>query len=67
MDPVKPAGAPRKPRIATAWLGGCSGCHMSFVDLDERLIEIAARCPVHRTLESEVKIRTRLREPSVDP
>jgi NAD-reducing hydrogenase small subunit len=44
MDPVKPAGGPdtpRKPRIATAWLGGCSGCHMSFVDLDERLIEIA--------------------------
>ena len=34
MDPVKP-------RIATAWLGGCSGCHMSFVDMDERLIEIA--------------------------
>lgn len=33
----------------------------------DRLIEIAARCPVHRTLESEVKIRTRLREPSVDP
>jgi len=40
MDPVK-AAPPRKPRIATAWLGGCSGCHMSFVDLDERLIEIA--------------------------
>jgi NAD-reducing hydrogenase small subunit len=42
MDPVKAAvPAARKPRIATAWLGGCSGCHMSFVDLDERLIEIA--------------------------
>ena len=42
MDPVKPtAPAPRKPRIATAWLGGCSGCHMSFVDMDERLIELA--------------------------
>ena len=31
-------------------------------DLDEaqrrRLIEIAARCPVHRTLSSEIKIRT---------
>ena len=31
-------------------------------DLDEtertRLIEIAARCPVHRTLSAEVKIRT---------
>ena len=31
-------------------------------DLDEvqrtRLLEIATRCPVHRTLSSEVKIRT---------
>ena len=43
MDPVKvpPAAPPRKPRIATAWLGGCSGCHMSFVDMDERLIDLA--------------------------
>ena len=32
-----------KPRIATAWLGGCSGCHMSFLDLDERLIELSER------------------------
>ena len=31
----------RRPRFATAWLGGCSGCHMSFLDLDERLIELA--------------------------
>src|SRR5262249_29558848 len=30
-------------RLATVWLGGCSGCHMSFFDLDEELIEIAAR------------------------
>ena len=33
----------RKPRLATVWLGGCSGCHMSFFDLDERLIELAGR------------------------
>jgi len=32
-----------KVRMATVWLGGCSGCHMSFLDLDERLIELAAR------------------------
>jgi NAD-reducing hydrogenase small subunit len=32
-----------KPRVATAWLGGCSGCHMSFLDMDERLIELADR------------------------
>ena len=30
-----------KARIATLWLDGCSGCHMSFLDLDERLVEIA--------------------------
>jgi NAD-reducing hydrogenase small subunit len=29
-----------KVRLATAWLGGCSGCHMSFLDLDERLIDL---------------------------
>lgn len=34
---------PRKPRLATVWLGGCSGCHMSFLDLDERLLDLAAR------------------------
>ncbi len=33
--------APRKPTLATTWLDGCSGCHMSFVDLDERLLEVA--------------------------
>jgi len=33
----------QKPRLATVWLGGCSGCHMSFFDLDERLIELAER------------------------
>ena len=30
-----------KARVATIWLEGCSGCHMSFLDLDERLIDIA--------------------------
>ncbi|MDE2506873.1 MAG: oxidoreductase [Planctomycetota bacterium] len=33
-------------RLATVWLGGCSGCHMSFLDLDEFLIELAARVDV---------------------
>ena len=31
---------PRKLRLATAWLGGCSGCHMSLLDLDERLVDL---------------------------
>lgn len=33
-------------RIATVWLAGCSGCHMSFLDLDEWLIELAARADI---------------------
>jgi NAD-reducing hydrogenase small subunit len=30
----------RRLRLATVWLGGCSGCHMSFLDLDEFLIDL---------------------------
>lgn len=37
------AGTVRRPRLATAWLGGCSGCHMSFLDLDEVLLDVADR------------------------
>jgi NAD-reducing hydrogenase small subunit len=29
--------------IATVWLDGCSGCHMSLLDMDERLLAIADR------------------------
>ena len=27
--------------LATVWLDGCSGCHMSFLDIDERLLALA--------------------------
>lgn len=32
-----------KPKVATVWLDGCSGCHMSFLDTDEWLIELAGK------------------------
>jgi NAD-reducing hydrogenase small subunit len=33
-------------KLATVWLGGCSGCHMSFLDLDEWLLELAAQADI---------------------
>ncbi len=30
-------------KLATVWFGGCAGCHMSFLDLDEFLIEVAGQ------------------------
>lgn len=30
-------------KVATIWFGGCSGCHMSFLDLDEFLIDLAEK------------------------
>jgi NAD-reducing hydrogenase small subunit len=30
-----------KLKLATCWLDGCSGCHMSILDMDERLLQIA--------------------------
>ena len=44
-----------KPRFATVWLGGCSGCHMSFLDLDERLLDLAALVDICFTPVADVK------------
>jgi len=53
MDPV--AGEARRPRLATVWLGGCSGCHMSFLDMDERLLDLAARVEIATTPLTDYK------------
>lgn len=46
-----------KIRFATVWLAGCSGCHMSFLDLDEWLIELAQHVDVvYSPVGSDLKI-----------
>ena len=36
----------KKIRLATIWLDGCSGCHMSLLDIDQRLIDLADKVEV---------------------
>jgi NAD-reducing hydrogenase small subunit len=33
----------KKVRVATVWLDGCSGCHMSFLDADAAVIALAGK------------------------
>jgi NAD-reducing hydrogenase small subunit len=45
-----------KIRLATVWLAGCSGCHMSFLDLDEFLFDVAEKVEVvYSPVASDVK------------
>ena len=44
-----------KIRLATAWLGGCSGCHMSFLDLNERLIDLMQQADLVYSPIADVK------------
>lgn len=42
-------------KFATVWLGGCSGCHMSFLDLDEWLCELALKADVVYSPLADIK------------
>lgn len=45
-----------QPKLATVCLAGCSGCHMSFLDLDEWLLELADRANiVYSPVASDIK------------
>jgi NAD-reducing hydrogenase small subunit len=32
-----------KPKVATDWMGDCAGCHMSLLDMDERLLVVLGK------------------------
>ncbi|MFN3919528.1 MAG: NADP oxidoreductase [Methylohalobius sp.] len=44
-----------KVKIATCSLAGCFGCHMSFADIDERLLELAEIADFDRSPFSDVR------------
>lgn len=42
-------------RLATVWLDGCSGCHMSLLDMDERLLTLLEKVDLDRTPLTDLK------------
>jgi len=44
-----------KPKIASDWLAGCAGCHMSLLDIDERIIKIAELADLRSTPITDLK------------
>jgi NAD-reducing hydrogenase small subunit len=48
-----PKGA--KVRVATASLAGCFGCHMSLLDIDERILDLAELVVFDRTPLTDIK------------
>jgi NAD-reducing hydrogenase small subunit len=47
--------APRKLKVATVSLAGCFGCHMSFLDIDERLFELVEHIEFGRSPLTDIK------------
>jgi NAD-reducing hydrogenase small subunit len=45
----------RKLRVATTSLAGCFGCHMSFLDIDERLLELLDKVEFDRSPLTDIK------------
>lgn len=44
-----------KPKISSDWLAGCAGCHMSLLDMDERLVKIAELADIRATPITDLK------------
>lgn len=48
-----------KPVIATASLAGCFGCHMSILDIDERILQLAEIVEFNKSPINDIKNFTR--------
>jgi NAD-reducing hydrogenase small subunit len=44
-----------KPKISSDWICGCAGCHMSLLDIDERIIQIAELADIRSTPVTDLK------------
>lgn len=44
-----------KPKIASDWMAGCAGCHMSLLDIDERILQVAELVDIRATPITDLK------------
>lgn len=44
-----------KPKISSDWMAGCAGCHMSLLDIDERIVNIAELVDLRATPITDLK------------
>ena len=44
-----------KPKIASDWICGCAGCHMSLLDIDERILKIVELADLRATPITDLK------------
>ncbi|MCX7817448.1 MAG: NADP oxidoreductase [Syntrophales bacterium] len=44
-----------KVKIATDWLAGCAGCHMSFLDIDERILNLLEKVEITSSPITDLK------------
>ena len=44
-----------KPKISSDWLAGCAGCHMSLLDIDERILTVAELADIRSTPITDLK------------
>jgi NAD-reducing hydrogenase small subunit len=44
-----------KPKISSDWLAGCAGCHMSLLDIDERILKVIELADLRSTPITDLK------------
>lgn len=44
-----------KPTISSDWLAACAGCHMSLLDMDERIVQVAELADLRATPLTDLK------------
>ena len=44
-----------KPKISSDWLAGCAGCHMSLLDIDERIVQLVELVDLRATPITDLK------------